>query len=68
MSLRNGLPCRAEDCPYVSRVLDSSTMASLHLASDERREHERTSHGLDIPQITIDPKRPWIMPTSKRRG
>ena len=68
MSLGNGLPCRADSCPYVSQVQDSSTMASLNLASEERRQHERDTHGLDIPQVKIDPKRPWIMPTSKRRG
>jgi len=66
ISLRNGLRCRADGCSYVSQVKDSSTMASLDMASQERRKHERAVHSLDIPQVKIDPKRPWIMPTSNR--
>ena len=66
ISSRRGLPCRAEDCAHISEVLDGSTMASLHLASDERREHERSVHGLDIPQVEVDPGRRWVSTPMRR--
>lgn len=46
----SGFPCRWGGCRHVVHVADGSSMTSLFTASDERRQHELASHGIELPR------------------
>jgi hypothetical protein len=65
-----GFPCRVDGCSAQFRVLDASSMDSLHAASAQRTAHEVSAHGYTHPRPVDEPRRasPYIAKTKAKNA